>query len=283
MNKRFLCCLALVGILGVVMIAVCLQNVPAAQDAHEVNPSPGRRESPRAVPPVIRLVESPQIFNPTSHERKEELRKAFGVIAGAFSNRQVNVVREVFSAHADELWTLRSDDLRDVLAVPYRVHDDELFQDDGIHRSFRPSRDFSEPGSFESYGKTFLGLVRAIGDVHVARGEYESAMRLEALPLRLLREYREKFASARRREMVDCAESLIAGWIAHIESEQGYSRGYMHWQYSRIVDWYLSEGKSRADAVATARLVSTAELTTFCNYMPKWADELGDPLSKQSN
>lgn len=269
MNGRTMLSLVSVGILGVLPVVStlwwrCGRDVELSD----------RQDTPGEISSVGSCSEPHGDCCSRTLERREELRQSFDAVANAFSNRQANVMREIFSSHVAELRVLRNSDLEYVLSGPYRAYAGEMFQGDNVHSVFHPPLDFASVEEFGSYGKVFMELVRTLGDSYAARGSYGFPKQIEAMFLRLLLEYKKKFEVENRRGLVTHVDALITEWLQHVESPQGYSRRYMHWQFAAIVDDYLSSGRTRLDAAKTARLVAVVELATFCNYTPGWADEL---------
>ena len=181
-------------------------------------------------------------------------------------------MRQIFSGVRDRIRRLRDDDFLYVKHCAYSAYLDALFVQRGKCSDFRPADDFSDVRVFKPYAEALLELVRIIADGYVARGEHDLYRGIEALPLRLLREYKKKFGAEGRRELEACADLLIAEWIAFIESDEGYSHRYARWVFPYNLK--IHENGSREDAVKITRLVASVALKTFAGHIPKWLEEI---------
>ncbi len=202
----------------------------------------------------------------------ERLRKTYEDIAVAFSNREVVVMQQLFSQVREHVRMLKLKDFNSASSAIERAYWDTWFIGSGEGYSFRPLENFSTAGEFSLYVESILALVKIRGDGFVIREDWDGYKGIEALPLRLLKEYRKKFSEEGRRELEVCADRAISQWIAFIESEEGYSR-----RYAREVlpdNLKIHENGSREDAVKITRLAASAELETFAGYIPKWLEEI---------
>ena len=261
-----------------VVVAVCLVllsvslGVPhrVAQEGSPARPV-GLEESngPSACRPVT---EQPVYKYPVDPETREVLRKAYDGIATAYSNRQTTVMRQIFSGVKDRIRSLKDADFLYVEHCAYSAYLDALFVQRGKCSDFRPPDDFSDVRVFKPYAEALLELVRIIADGDVARQGHDGCKGVEALPLRLLKEYKKKFGAAGRRALEACADQLIAEWITFIESDEGYSHGYARWVFPYNLK--IHEHGSREDAVKITRLDASGELVVFAGYTPKWLEEI---------
>ena len=224
-----------------------------------------------ALPPVG---EKPIYKYPVDPRTREELRRVYDGIAVAYSNRQTAVMRQTFSEVRDRIRSLKDGDFLYVKHCAYSAYQDAFFVQRGECRDFRPPDDFSDVAVFKQYVEALLELVRIIADGYIARQGHDGRKGVEALPLRLLKEYRKKFGAEGRHELEACADRLIAEWISFIESDAGYSHAYARWVLPYNLMHYELDNKPREDAVKATRLDASVELVVLAEYTPKWLEEI---------
>ena len=267
---------ALILSFAVVLVAVLSVAVGpwhSAAKGNVVATREGGAKSPRACASPL-ADEKPVYHYPVDPRTREELRRVYDGIAVAYSNRQTAVMRRIFSEVRDRIRSLTDEDFKYVKHCAYGAYDDALFVQRGKCRTFRPPDDFTDVAVFRRYADALLELVRITADADIARKGHGVGNGIEALPLRLLKEYRKKFGEEGRRELEACADRLIAEWVAFIESDAGYSHAYARHIFPRNLRIHEQDGHRREDAVMITRLCASMELEQFGGYTPKWLDEI---------
>ncbi len=232
-------------------------------------------------------VEELRRLSPTGHvvaldpAQKAELKGIYADIVQAYSNGQVEVLRDFRRGLPEKVEFIGRDDLIEVGRLFLDVLHVELFEKVNKILAKEPiGEKFHCVGEFEKHVASFLEIVRLYGDIQVRRrargGLFEH---LEAYVFLRLKSYRDGFRAEGRPDMEQAAGRFLAEWIKHIESENGYTRASViagiAWARQRG-DELMKEPSRTWEDVSQSVVRGRLHMLTLFGYTPKWLDEFSN-------
>lgn len=218
---------------------------------------------------------------PISEEHKSSLKAIYECLVAAYSNGQFKVVEEWEDRLPLMVESLTDGDFKYVESGFYGVLAGEL------SGKRVPLRNFVDVKGLDERARTDLSAMKLYGKVCWRRRSYgDYACRLEALALRRLWNYREKFVAERRPEFIMKVDAFIEEWIDHIESPRGFSRAEaLYWMEFSKMWGHDASGKSQTwEHLRDKAIAQGSEWLVRVGYHPKWADEFKRlPKSKVFN
>ena len=214
-------------------------------------------------------------------EQKAELKGIYADIVQAYSNGQVEVLRDFRRGLPEKVEFIGRDDLIEVGRLFLDVLHVELFEKVNKILAKEPiGEKFHCVGEFEKHVASFLEIVRLYGDIQVRRrargGLFEH---LEAYVFLRLKSYRDGFRAEGRPDMEQAAGRFLAEWIKHIESENGYTRASViagiAWARQRG-DELMKEPSRTWEDVSQGVVRGRLHMLTLFGYTPKWLDEFSN-------
>ena len=244
---------------------------------HTANTS--RLPNPLDIAELNRL--APQGRTALDSTQKAELRQVYADIVQAYSNGQVEVLREWRRKLPERVERVRQNDFDDIERPFFKLFFDEVvlrLQRRTDDQSFlRKSENMED---FEHTVTTMLLFAGIYGDVHLRRRDFGGCFdNLEALVVHWLISYRDYFHEEGRPDLEKVTDRFLAEWIRQIESENGYTRALLiqHIASVRVLGNSLMENCGMTwDEVSQNVVLQTTHGLIKAGYTPKWLDEFKD-------
>lgn len=223
-------------------------------------------------------------FSPPAHmvaldsAQKAELKGIYAVIVQAYSNRQVEVLREWRRKLPGRVELVSQHDLDDAECRFSTILYNEVIPELGRKKD-SPAilAAYGSVGDFEQAVGTMLAFAGIYGDVRLQRKELGGRFDdLEALVVYRLVSYRDCFRDAGRTDMEKAAERFLAEWIDQIESENGYTRTRLAESiahYRVYGDHVMREYAQTWEEVSQNAVRQFTYRLIRAGYTPKWLDE----------
>lgn len=181
-------------------------------------------DTPEVVAESARLVGAPRRTLMNDKE-KEELKCIYKGMVAAYTNCQTTALL----AHV----ACVSNQLDGLIGNTHREFDGELI--DLFHKRFLHREEpilFKSSADFESYALANIHLAKFIGRTYVQRRQFGGGlMSLECFTFRRLKMYCDRFRELHLVELQLSAEKMLSIWVAHIESEDGFTRRQIIYEY----------------------------------------------------
>lgn len=270
----------LVGLLALALLAgaFLVLFTDVGRHGHDVNV--------RAEPDPLD-VEELRHFSPPRHEaglgsaQKTELKAVCACVATAYSNGQVEVLREWRRELPRMLESLAEDDLRSVWRPIIHVMEDELHTKlNKILMKESVGEAYETVADFERHAEALLEISLIYGDILLRRRDFGVPFTLlEPSVFYRIKSYRDGFHAEGRPDMKESAEKLLTKWINQVESKNGYTRAQLVNRIARSRVWadrtMKQTGKSWAELSQNSVSQTVYTLVLF-GYTPKWLDEFKD-------
>ena len=210
--------------------------------------------------------------------QKAELRRVFADIVQAYSNRQVEVLREWRRKLPERVELISRNDFDDITRPLSRIVYDETHvkRNKKLCENSR-GEEYRSVAGFERYADTLMAIVLVYGDVRLRRrnlgGLFEE---LEALMFARLKSYRDDFRTVGRTDMERAAERALAEWIDQIESGNGYTKTCVVMSVASYRVWgdrVMEECSQTWEEVSQNAVRQFTYGLILAGYTPKWLDE----------
>ena len=271
-------CLA--GLLALALLAGAFLVLFTDVGRHEHAENVRRRPDPLDVEDLRRL-SPPEHTVALVPAQKAELEGIYADIVQAYSNRQVEVLREWRRKLPGMVESVRRDDL-DGVELPFSlVLYNEVIPELGRKKDSRSIlATYGSVGDFELSLGAMLAFSGIYGDVRLRRKEFGGRLDdLEALVVYRLVSYRDCFRAAGRTEMEKSAGRLLAEWIDQIESENCYTKARLVHDIAciRVQGDNLMENCGQTWNAMSQNFVRMATYGLIhAGYTPKWLEEFAN-------
>ena len=210
--------------------------------------------------------------------QKAELRRVFADIVQAYSNRQVEVLREWRRKLPERVELVIQSDLDDVeLSFSKVLYNEVIPKLSRKQESRSILAEYASVDDFEHTIATILAFAGIYGDVRLRRREFGGRFDdLEALVVYRLMSYRDCFRAAGRTDLEKVAERFLAEWIDQIESENGYTRTCVVMSVASYRVWgdrVMEECSQTWEEVSQNAVRQFTYGLIHAGYTPKWLDE----------
>lgn len=240
--------------------AATVRMLPAPQDVAEL-----RRMSPPSRVPLDPV-------------QKAELRRIYAEIVQAYSNRQVEVLREWRRKLPELVERVGQDDFDDAKRPFSRIFFDEVIPKLGRRQEDQSIlSEYSGVEDFERIVATVLAFAGIYGDVRLRRREFGGRFNdIEMLVVYRLKTYRDCFRTAGRTDMEKVADRFLSEWINQIESENGYTRALLihYLARDRVGASKIMENHGQTwDEISQNSVRQATHGLIRAGYTPKWIEE----------
>lgn len=209
----------------------------------------------------------PPYFNATiGNEKMDEIKDRctalFIKIAEAYTNEQVELMREYMSLIPADYCLLDYND-RNEVRKPFK-----------FEQNFSRCKElklFNTLDDFERFIRINIDAALFVGEVYVKMRDLPSAGHVEWDVLRQLLRYKKKFAKEGLSELEKSADKFISYWISFIESDNGFTKRCAEFIVARneLIKFIRpDEAKTREESLRSARSFVTGLIR--CGYRPKW-------------
>ena len=210
--------------------------------------------------------------------QKAELKGICADIVQAYSNEQVEILREWRRKLPERVEFIRQNDFDDISRPLFRiVYDESLTKLNKLLEKESIGEVYGNVSEFERHVDTLITLVLLYGDVQLRRKSFGGLFKdIDAIIYYRLKFYRDDFRAKGRADLECAAERAISAWIDQIESENGYTRAQLVSRIARSRVWadrsMKQTGKSWAE-LSQNSVSQTVYTLIRAGYTPKWLDE----------
>ena len=208
--------------------------------------------------------EPPSFNKDVSAEKKKEIADLFQKIAVAYTNEQVDLMREYISLISTDYCALPAD-VRNEVDAPFEFKKRFLWSDE--------LKSFSKVVDFERFARINIEAALFVGEMGVLLKRDLGAY-VEGTVLVRLIQYKKKFAKEGLLELEKSADKFISYWISFIESDNGFTKRCAEFivAHNELIKFIRpDDAKTREESLRSAR--SFVKGLIRCGYRPKWLKE----------
>ena len=194
------------------------------------------------------------------------LRTLYRDIENAYTNNQVETMTRAMDCVSN-----RVDRVQDALYRELKNDIERILAERFLLDNRRS--EFSSVADFERFAETHMKMALFLGDCYCRRNDYDGGLMswIECQTLDALKRYEDYFRKEQRKDFEERARRFLDMWIAHIESNEGFTRRFAH--YDADMSWpSIRLGKITPEQVRHGAL-RKAKALIRCGYTPKWLDD----------
>ena len=265
------------GPLALLLLAAAFLAMFTDVGRHEHAENVRRRPDPLDVEDLRRL-SPPEHTVALVPAQKAELEGIYADIVLAYSNGQVEVLREWRRKLPERVELIRLNDFDDISQPLFRlVYDESLAKLNKSLGKESIGEVYGNVSEFERHVDTLITLVLLYGDVELHRRSLGGLFKdIEAFIYYRLKFYRDGFRAEGRADLECAAERAISVWMDQIESENGYTRACLVKSIAHFRVWCdkLMEQDGRTwEEISQSQVRGATHTLALFGYTPKWLDE----------